>query len=711
MAIRDDLASIASFTEQQLNQMTDLKNGIVSLSNAFNQLNLVLSEQVKTEKELSSAQEETSEELERRKRLIEDLTLTEQDRTANQRLLADQEISLRELTGQLNKELKDGTDINSALIQSIKDRIIQTKNDIAATKELINVEDDLEKSREKRKNQLKELKRGSEAFGDSLYSQLGTIAQTTLGINIGGNAFSGLAEHIFTAQEQGFSLKETLGSMGKGFTGVAGKAKLFNVGMGIIIGVVNKFVEATVASIRTAEQLGDTLGRQMGLVSSFSDIDAIGSLARQSDNAFATFSEVGGAIAKLQEQTRGMFGNIVQTRPELGLFAAEMKELGIETDTTAELFGNFGAILGKNSVEDIQKVTKAAAVLSRQFGLSSDQIAADIAKIALNLGAFGAQADDLAIKIQKISLSLGVSADSVVSFGDAFAYLPDAIENAANLNFVFQKTAFDGVEMFRMMQSGAEGQAQATISLARNLQSLDESYFNNPTKRRALINSITQLGFAQKDTLKLLGQVDDARRRGVDIGAELEKDKEAQVEYNKALAKFGSLTQQLTKFQERFAIAMGPVLDNLTGIVKKLNEMDPETLRMLTSVAVGIGGALAGGALFGPVGAIVGGLGGLVGANMLMSSAGAFNDGILYQEPGKPAQIQKISTNPQDTIVTTAFKPGGPLAAMGAQPNRRELLPLKVDVFGKEVINTMVDLVTEGQGARKELDAVIYSST
>ena len=156
-----------------------------------------------------------------------------------------------------------------------------------------------------------------------------------------------------------------------------------------------------------------------------------------------------------------------------------------------------------------------------------------------------------------------------------------------------------------MMQSGAEGQAQATISLARNLQSLDESYFNNPTKRRALINSITQLGFAQKDTLKLLGQVDDARRRGVDIGAELEKDKEAQVEYNKALAKFGSLTQQLTKFQERFAIAMGPVLDNLTGIVKKLNEMDPETLRMLTSVVVCIGGALAGGALFGPVGAIV----------------------------------------------------------------------------------------------------------
>ena len=126
MAIRDDLASIASFTEQQLNQMTDLKNGIVSLSNAFNQLNLVLTEQVNTERELSSAQEETSEELERRKRLIEDLTLTEQDRTANQRLLADQEISLRELTGQLNKELKDGTDINSALIQSIKDRIIQT---------------------------------------------------------------------------------------------------------------------------------------------------------------------------------------------------------------------------------------------------------------------------------------------------------------------------------------------------------------------------------------------------------------------------------------------------------------------------------------------------------------------------------------------------------------------------------------------------------
>ena len=61
--------------------------------------------------------------------------------------------------------------------------------------------------------------------------------------------------------------------------------------------------------------------------------------------------------------------------------------------------------------------------------------------------------------------------------------------------------------------------------------------------------------------------------------------------------------------------------------------------------------------------------------------------------------------------MTTAFKPGGPLAAMGAQPNRRELLPLKVDVFGKEVINTMVDLVTAEQGARKELDAVIYSST
>ena len=78
---------------------------------------------------------------------------------------------------------------------------------------------------------------------------------------------------------------------------------------------------------------------------------------------------MGEAAAKLSQATAGVFGNVLETRKEMIKFTAEMTGLGVSTDSTAELFGNFGKIIQGGGEHRIKEATKAAVGLARQFGV------------------------------------------------------------------------------------------------------------------------------------------------------------------------------------------------------------------------------------------------------------------------------------------------------------------------------------------------------
>lgn len=726
--IRTNLESIARFTESQLDSMTNVRDGITNLSSAFGQLNELLEAHLKFEQKREEVSERNkanaeaqarltatiNEEEAKRNKLIkeqidsfEKLTALEEERTEQQQELYEIEKELKRLQEEYNEEIKKGTALESPLIKLLVERAKAQR--------------ELRRETEKSQKAQADISQETQNVAASVGGSLKDIAQSALGLDFSSSKLSGFAEAMGGAGGKGDMLKGVMDGMGKSFSKANMAMLAIDVGMGIITGVFNKFAEATLAAMKTTEDLGNTVGREFGAMKTYADAESLMRLAQQSKDADVTFAAAAKSAGALARASRGLFGNVIKNQQALANFVSEMEGFGVSIETSAKLFGEFGHIMGKDSVEDIKQLEEQAVSLAHQFNRSSEEIISSIGGMASRLAEFGGQAGDVALQIQKIGLAAGVSGEAVLEFGNNFAYLPNALESANQLNLIFQKNAFDGVQMFRMLQDGAEGQAAAFDSLLQNIATLDASYFGpgGVTKRRSLMASLKTLGIDQKESARLLKTVEDARNRGLDPLTALKQENAEQAKVNDAKAKFVSLSQKLIKLQDRFAVALAPVADKIGKIVDYINALDPETLKLIVSGVLAVGGALVGGGIGfltgGPIGAAIGAIAGgaLVGGGGLatMSSVDAFQDGILFQEPGKNAQIKKITTDPQDTIVTTAFKPGGPLAKMSSTPQGNKSIDLKVDLFGERLISKMVDLIDGENGNRRELEAVRYGTS
>ena len=541
--------------------------------------------------------------------------------------------------------------------------------------------------------------RVQEAFED-LTDTIGgfgsNLAQATLGIRTGRNALGNLFEQLQLNKAAGGEVTSVTQLLGNAFQKTNLSLTAVNIGANLATSIFQKFTEASVAAFKTSEQLGDSLGRELGLIQTVGETDALLKLAQSSNDANVSFQGLGEAAAQLQIATQGVFGNIVTARPELALFANEMTGLGVDTQTTAELFGTFGKILGRDSVNDIKRLEREAIKLSRTFGLASDTVIKDIAQISKELLEFGSQTDDIALDVAKLAGAARISSSSIVGFGKSFEFFPDAINNANELNMIFGSTVVDGQKLFMMLNDGTLGPGEAFRSFITDIgPALNEAFLQSPSKLRAFNQTLSSFGVAEADAAKLARDIVDANKQGRSLTSVLDERAKSTTKNEKALKSFSNLTKELTKLQENFAVALGPVVDKLTSLAQSINSLNPETIRFLAGAVAGAGL----GAFFGPIGALAGAaIGGI--------TTGAIGDGIITASGG---QVNVTKIDSQDDVKVVAAKPGGPIASMtgGSGPSSVEIA---VSLFGEELVRKMVSLVDAEQGKRKEINSIIQGA-
>ena len=554
-----------------------------------------------------------------------------------------------------------------------------------------------------------------EQLGSSLGNTVGNFAQATIGINSTNNSISGLISALSDAGSEAGGVKKAFGTaMSSMFTSANVFSKGAQVAFGVAEGVLKKFGESALMAQKTTEDLSQTLIRDLGIATDQGSVQGLLALAQSSGDANVTFGKLGEAAAKLSEATAGVFGNILKTRKEMIMFTTEMTGLGVGTDSTAEMFGNFGKIIQGGGEARIKEATKAAVNLARQFGVSSDSMVKKLAGLSESLAQFGDNSLAIGTNVLRIASNLKISEQSIVKFGESFEYFPDALQKANDLNLVFGRSVVSGRQLFQMMNDGTMGPGEAFSSLLRNLApEIDSAFTKSPSKVRAFANA---MGITRTEAQRLANEISVA---GGNMDQVLNKNIETLKERNRVQATYSSLQEKIVKFQEQFARSIEPLANVLGKMLDYLNSMPVGTLQTLAAVlgtlASAAAGALSGaaiGALGGPIGAGIGALAGL-GAGLTGAAAvAAFSDSPTVNDA--IVQDGKVTPfNPNDRAILA--KPNGPIAQAlempatfgGGGAGGPDSLELKVDLFGERLVDKMVSLVADGLDNRKQLNDII----
>ena len=512
-----------------------------------------------------------------------------------------------------------------------------------------------------------------------------TLLAATLGLKSTGNA----ATNAAVAMSKGAKGTDILS---KAFTGASGKALVMNTTMALAASIMSKFTEASLAAFKTSEELVTSLGKQAGIASNREQINSLMTMSQNTADANVTFAALGQATADLQAETQGLFGNILTGQKDLVRFSAEMTGLGVDTSTTAKLFGEFGSILGKDAVQQITKLEKSSIKLARTFGMSANKMIADVSSLAEELAIYGDRADDVALGVTKIATVTKVSGSSILKFGQQFEFMPDAIEKTNRLNLLFGKNVLNAKEMFDMMNNG-QGPAEALITAMDKIgPSLDENFRKSLPKMRGLF---AEMGVGDKAAARLANTYIKAAGAGRTFREEIDAQAKSAAANEKAMKPFNNLMKQLAKFQEKFAVALTPVVNLITSAVEALNEMDTTILQaMMGSAALG---GIIGTAFGGPIGGIAGTvIGGLVGSGV----GSIIDDGVIVASEGN---ISTTKINSADDVRVVAAKPGGPISRFSGNASSPQSIELVVNLFGKELIRRMVDLVESEQSTRRSI--------
>lgn len=423
---------------------------------------------------------------------------------------------------------------------------------------------------QKLEKETQKLKEETEALTAGLEEQASTWIQATLGIR----SASKVTTDLIKRYAEG---KKVLGTFNKEVFGA-------NLALGAAVSITQKFAEATFSAYKTSQQLQLTLGRELGIATTAGELDNILTAAQNSANAAVSFETLGNAVGQLQRSTRGLLGNIAENNLELALFTDEMRTVGVETQTSAELFGNFALILGKEGVGQAKNLETSLVKLARTNGLASDQMVKDIAEITDQLAQFGDRADDIGLEIAKISTFTKIGAKNIADFAQGFEYLPDAVEKANQLNLAFQSNLVSGRDLFEMMNDGrGPAEVMKTVLGAVGTQ-IDETFLKSPYKVRALAES---LGVSRAEAMNLGKEMIAARNSGKSLNQVIDEQAQKAEGNAKALEAVTNIQDKLGKLQEKFAIAISPVVDLLGSLLDIVNGLPAPVIKGIGVAAVG----------------------------------------------------------------------------------------------------------------------------
>lgn len=480
---------------------------------------------------------------------LEEATFKAQDNTKAENDLFEARKNLRE-------EIEKGTKANEERIKTLKEEITN----------------------------LTKATQTSNSFASSIERTTSNLIQATLGIRQASEGTTKFIKTLAEAKSVTEGLKKATGNLTEEQIGLRARTFGANLALGAAVSITQKFAEATGAAFKTSQQLQLALGRELGIATTAGELDNILTAAQNSANAAVSFETLGNAVGQLQRSTRGLLGNIAENNLELALFTDEMRTVGVETQTSAELFGNFALILGKEGVGQAKNLETSLVKLARTNGLASDQMVKDIAEITDQLAQFGDRANDIGLEIAKISTFTKIGAKNIADFAQGFEYLPDAVEKANQLNLAFQSNLVSGRDLFEMMNDGrGPAEVMKTVLGAVGTQ-IDETFLKSPYKVRALAES---LGVSRAEAMNLGKEMIAARNSGKSLNQVIDEQAQKAEGNAKALEAVTNIQDKLGKLQEKFAIAISPVVDLLGSLLDIVNGLPAPVIKGIGVAAVG----------------------------------------------------------------------------------------------------------------------------
>jgi len=294
-----------------------------------------------------------------------------------------------------------------------------------------------------------------------------------------------------------------------------------------------------------------------------------------------TYGENAEYFAALQSQVVGFTRLSEDNQNSMIQQVAALDRLGVSTQTSSRLQGQFMNALGKTSDAALQAGRDAVA-MARSYGRASSEVVDAISAITEEMMRYGDQAPEVAAALTEISLQSGVAVNSLSSFFNSAGDV-SSLQAAMGQLERYGITGFNAFATFQAQQRGEVATVFEELTrVARAARDI-----GNPSVIQNIANA---LGIQVGEMFRLANANNE-------LSAEERTRIDTQQELNELARRAVGPTQKLTAAFNAFAIAVEPISDFLIYILDgfaSLTEDAPGIFKALGIIGTAFGSIFTG---------------------------------------------------------------------------------------------------------------------
>jgi hypothetical protein len=315
-----------------------------------------------------------------------------------------------------------------------------------------------------------------------------------------------------------------------------------------------KFIQATMAQIVALDQAQSSMQRSTALGADYNDMLADNGDALRSVGL--GYAEAGQGITALQTNMSNFALLSRQSQADLSLLAAANEQLGVSADVSSRNMSTMMQVLGMTTQETINQSNELAA-LAINLGRPPQQVAEDFAAAAPQLAQFGSRMTGMFEELQIQATATGVSMQELLNIVERLDTFEGAADAAGRLNAVLGGGVLNSMDLL-----AAEGPEKIAL-LQQAFQQTGHSLSDLDQRTQRYVAGVLGVDVTQANRM-LSGSIGEQTAALQALAAE-----EADLDDQRRQA--ASIQQKLTALMSAFGLAVGPLVEMITGILTPLS--------------------------------------------------------------------------------------------------------------------------------------------
>ena len=340
-----------------------------------------------------------------------------------------------------------------------------------------------------------------------------------------------------------------------------------------------KVQESTMMMVVAADAQFAQINQLTGTTGEYND--TIMETMENNTNWNVSVEDAGEAVASLYQgmsdfsnMTKEAQGAVVET-------AAQLKTLGVDTQTTAANFEIMTGALGMTADQAADTQMQFAAMAS-ELGVSAGKIAKDFERNANVFTAYGDQAVEVFKETAAAAKATGIEMDALLGITTQFDTFEGAAKAAGQLNAVLGGGLLNSMDL---LNASEEERVRMLIqSVEQSGKSWQEmsKFEKQAVANAAGINDMTE---ANKLFGTSLAEYDAAQ-------AKTEENAEAQAKLEERAAAAATMQDKLKRIMEQFAVAVTPIINAVHFLLDGFLALNDMTGGLLVPTLIGLGAVM-----------------------------------------------------------------------------------------------------------------------